>query len=151
LVADKSICKSVFFSGILRRLFGELHRAIQATVLEGKFSLDMFLGAVYGCFNEAGDLSDAAKLLSRQLHQGRLSRRRGKWRQARTIHDLARIAITTNKLDFNITASYVETGSEERLVYCILGHLERRNGDYRADLRSFLRRSVYAASKAAVS
>jgi hypothetical protein len=142
LVADKSICKSVFFSGILRRLFGELHRAIQATVLEGKFSLDMFLGAVYGCFNEAGDLSDAAKLLSRQLHQGRLSRRRGKWRQARTIHDLARIAITTNKLDFNITASYVETGSEERLVYYIRGHLERRNGGYCADLRSFLRRSV---------
>jgi hypothetical protein len=121
-VADKGIGKSLFFNGILRALFGELYRAIQATVLEGKFPIDVFRGGLYVCFNEAGDLSDAAKLVLGNFIKDDWVGGEGKGDKASTIHNLARIAVTTNKLDFNISARYLEAGSEERSLYYIRGH-----------------------------
>jgi hypothetical protein len=121
-VADKGIGKSVFFNGILRALFGELYRAIQATVLEGRFPLDVFRGGLYVCFNEAGNLSDAAKLVLGNFIKDDWVGGEGKGDKASTIHNLARIAITTNKLDFNISARHLEAGSEERSLFYIRGH-----------------------------
>ena len=121
-VADKGIGKSLFFNGILRALFGELYRAIQATVLEGKFPIDVFRGGLYVCFNEAGDLSYAAKLVLGNFIKDDWVGGEGKGDKASTIHNLARIAVTTNKLDFNISARYLEAGSEERSLYYIRGH-----------------------------
>ena len=121
-VADKGIGKSLFFNGILRMLFGELYRAVQATVLEGKFPVDVFRDGLYVCFNEAGNLSDAAKLVLGNFIKDDWVGGEGKGDKASTIHNLARIAITTNKLDFNITARHVEAGSEERSLYYIRGH-----------------------------
>ena len=146
-VADKGIGKSVFFNGILRMLFGELYRAVQATVLEGKFPIDVFRGGLYVCFNEAGDLSDAAKLVLGNFIKDDWVGGEGKGDKASTIHNLARIAITTNKLNFNITARYVEAGSEERSLYYIRGHSPASMGvnefvRYRNSIRSRFERIV---------
>jgi hypothetical protein len=121
-MADKGIGKSLFFNGVLRTLFGELYRAIQATVLEGKFPLDVFRGGLHVCFNEAGNLSDAAKLVLGNFIKDDRVGGEGKGDKASTIHNLARIAITTNKLDFNISARHREAGSEERSLFYIRGH-----------------------------
>jgi len=82
----------------------------------------VFRDGLYVCFNEAGNLSDAAKLVLGNFIKDDWVGGEGKGDKASTIHNLARIAITTNKLDFNITARYVEAGSEERSLYYIRGH-----------------------------
>jgi hypothetical protein len=82
----------------------------------------VFRGGLYVCFNEAGDLSDAAKLILGNFIKDDWVGGEGKGDKASTIHNLARIAVTTNKLDFNISARSVEAGSEERSLYYIRGH-----------------------------
>ena len=91
--------------------------------------------------------SDAAKLVLGNFIKDDWVGGEGKGDKASTIHNLARIAVTTNKLDFNISARHLEAGSEERSLYYIRGHSPASMGvnefvRYRNSIRSRFERIV---------
>jgi hypothetical protein len=95
------------------------YQALTGTVLTGKFSLDVFKGRIYVCFNEAPTLPDPAKALLGNYIKDEWVGGEGKNDKACTIRNLARIAVTTNRMDFNINMKNLPVGSQERALYYV--------------------------------
>ena len=93
------------------------YQALTGTVLTGKFSLDVFKGRIYVCFNEAPTLPDPAKALLGNYIKDEWVGGEGKNDKASTIRNLARIAVTTNRMDFNINVKSLPVGSQERALF----------------------------------
>jgi hypothetical protein len=119
-MGDKGWGKSTYFNDMMSAIVGpHKYRALTGTVLTGKFSLDVFKGRIYVCFNEAPTLPDPGKALLGNYIKDEWVGGEGKNDKASTIRNLARIAITTNRMDFNINVKNLPVGSLERALYYI--------------------------------
>ena len=119
-MGDKGWGKSTYFNDMMSALVGpHKYQALTGTVLTGKFSLDVFKGRIYVCFNEAPTLPDPAKALLGNYIKDEWVGGEGKNDKASTIRNLARIAVTTNRMDFNINVKNLPVGSQERALYYI--------------------------------
>jgi hypothetical protein len=144
--------KSTLFVELPRRLLGaELTGVFTNSILSGKFTADIAKDKLLLVGNELTRLDrDSDKTLLGNLIKDTFIAGEGKFIRASNFHNLARVVVTTNSMEFNITARDAPRGEPERALFYIrcfdalsLNMSHDEYASYRLSFRPFFE-EVYA-------
>ena len=113
--------KSTLFVELPRRLLGaELTGVFTNSILSGKFTADIAKDKLLLVGNELTRLDrDSDKTLFGNLIKDTFIAGEGKFIRASNFHNLARVVVTTNSMEFNITARDAPRGEPERALFYV--------------------------------